>query len=70
MHGTIGKNAVPLHSHRFGLSVALATHFVEDRSIDFARLVAHGRPSLASLGQAACAKLFAAIDAIRAQRAA
>ncbi|MDI1284899.1 MAG: dihydrodipicolinate synthase family protein [Reyranella sp.] len=33
--------------NRFGLSVALATPFAEDRSIDLPRLVAHGRQSLA-----------------------
>jgi 4-hydroxy-tetrahydrodipicolinate synthase len=38
---------VPLRSPRFGLSVALATPFAEDRSIDLPRLVAHGRQSLA-----------------------
>jgi len=32
---------------RFGLSVALATPFAEDRSIDLPRLVAHARQSLA-----------------------
>jgi len=39
--------AVPLRPDRFGLSVALATPFAEDRSIDLPRLVAHGRQSLA-----------------------
>jgi dihydrodipicolinate synthase/N-acetylneuraminate lyase len=29
----------------FGLSVALATPFTEDRAIDLTRLVAHGRQS-------------------------
>ena len=38
---------MPLRSPRFGLSVALATPFAEDRSIDLPRLVAHGRQSLA-----------------------
>jgi 4-hydroxy-tetrahydrodipicolinate synthase len=38
---------VPLRVDRFGLSVALSTPFNEDRSIDLARLVAHGRQSLA-----------------------
>jgi 4-hydroxy-tetrahydrodipicolinate synthase len=38
---------VPLRADRFGLSVALATPFAEDRSIDLPRLVAHGRQSLA-----------------------
>ncbi len=38
---------MPLRADRFGLSVALATPFSEDRSIDLARLVAHGRQSLA-----------------------
>ncbi|HYC65432.1 MAG TPA: dihydrodipicolinate synthase family protein [Reyranellaceae bacterium] len=38
---------MPLRANRFGLSVALATPFAEDRSIDLARLVAHGRQSLA-----------------------
>jgi 4-hydroxy-tetrahydrodipicolinate synthase len=42
-----GEIAVPLRSNRFGLSVALATPFAEDRSIDLPRLVAHGRQSLA-----------------------
>src|SRR5476649_115536 len=41
------ENAVPLRPNRFGLSVALATPFTEDRSIDLPRLVAHGRQSLA-----------------------
>jgi 4-hydroxy-tetrahydrodipicolinate synthase len=41
------ETAVPLRSNRFGLSVALATPFAEDRSIDLPRLVAHGRQSLA-----------------------
>jgi len=50
---------VPLRADRFGLSVALATPFAEDRSIYLPRLVAHGLQSLA-----------AAIDAIRAKRAA
>ena len=36
-----------LRSDRFGLSVALCTPFNADRSIDLARLVAHGRQSLA-----------------------
>jgi 4-hydroxy-tetrahydrodipicolinate synthase len=36
-----------LRADRFGLSVALATPFTEDRRIDLARLVAHGRQSLA-----------------------
>ena len=36
-----------LRANRFGLSVALATPFAEDRSIDLPRLVAHGRQSLA-----------------------
>jgi 4-hydroxy-tetrahydrodipicolinate synthase len=39
--------ALPLRANRFGLSVALATPFAEDRSIDLARFVAHGRQSLA-----------------------
>jgi 4-hydroxy-tetrahydrodipicolinate synthase len=38
---------VPLRADRFGLSVALATPFAEDRSIDLPRLVAHGQQSLA-----------------------
>lgn len=38
---------MPLRADRFGLSVALSTPFNEDRSIDLARLVAHGRQSLA-----------------------
>ena len=38
---------MPLRADRFGLSVALATPFAEDRSIDLPRLVAHGRQSLA-----------------------
>jgi len=38
---------VPLRADRFGLSVALATPFAEDRSIDLPRLVAHGLQSLA-----------------------
>ena len=38
---------MPLRADRFGLSVALATPFAEDRSIDLPRLVAHGRHSLA-----------------------
>jgi 4-hydroxy-tetrahydrodipicolinate synthase len=38
---------VPLRANRFGLSVALATPFAEDRSIDLPRLVAHARQSLA-----------------------
>ncbi len=38
---------MPLRPDRFGLSVALSTPFNEDRSIDLARLVAHGRQSLA-----------------------
>lgn len=38
---------MPLRSDRFGLSVALATPFTEDRAIDLPRLVAHGRQSLA-----------------------
>ena len=38
---------MPLRANRFGLSVALATPFAEDRSIDLARFVAHGRQSLA-----------------------
>jgi 4-hydroxy-tetrahydrodipicolinate synthase len=38
---------VPLRADRFGLSVALATPFAEDRSIDLRRLVAHGLQSLA-----------------------
>lgn len=38
---------MPLRSNRFGLSVALATPFAEDRSIDLPRFVAHGRQSLA-----------------------
>lgn len=36
-----------LRSDRFGLSVALATPFTEDRAIDLPRFVAHGRQSLA-----------------------
>ncbi len=36
-----------MRKNRFGLSVALATPFAEDRSIDLQRLVAHGRQSLA-----------------------
>lgn len=38
---------MPLRADRFGLSVALSTPFNEDRSIDLARLVGHGRQSLA-----------------------
>ena len=38
---------MPLRPNRFGLSVALATPFTDDRSIDLPRLVAHGRQSLA-----------------------
>ncbi len=38
---------MPLRSNRFGLSVALATPFTDDRAIDLPRLVAHGRQSLA-----------------------
>jgi 4-hydroxy-tetrahydrodipicolinate synthase len=38
---------LPLRADRFGLSVALATPFTEDRQIDLPRLVAHGRQSLA-----------------------
>ena len=38
---------MPLRADRFGLSVALATPFAEDRSIDLPRLVAHGLQSLA-----------------------
>ena len=38
---------MPLLVDRFGLSVALATPFAEDRSIDLPRLVAHGLQSLA-----------------------
>jgi 4-hydroxy-tetrahydrodipicolinate synthase len=37
----------PMRKNRFGLSVALATPFAEDRSIDLPRLVAHARQSLA-----------------------
>jgi 4-hydroxy-tetrahydrodipicolinate synthase len=40
-------NNVPLRADRFGLSVALATPFSEDRAIDLPRFVAHGRQSLA-----------------------
>ena len=36
-----------MRQNRFGLSVALATPFAEDRSIDLQRFVAHGRQSLA-----------------------
>ena len=36
-----------MRKNRFGLSVALATPFTEDRAIDLPRLVAHGRQSLA-----------------------
>ncbi|MEI7872481.1 MAG: dihydrodipicolinate synthase family protein [Alphaproteobacteria bacterium] len=36
-----------MRKNRFGLSVALATPFAEDRSIDLPRFVAHGRQSLA-----------------------
>ncbi len=36
-----------MRQNRFGLSVALATPFAEDRSIDLPRFVAHGRQSLA-----------------------
>lgn len=36
-----------MRKDRFGLSVALATPFAENRSIDLPRLVAHGRQSLA-----------------------
>lgn len=36
-----------MRTNRFGLSVALATPFAEDRTIDLPRLVAHGRQSLA-----------------------
>lgn len=38
---------MPLRADRFGLSVALATPFTEERAIDLPRLVAHGRQSLA-----------------------
>jgi len=38
---------VPLRADRFGLSVALATPFAEDRSVDLPRFVAHGLQSLA-----------------------
>jgi 4-hydroxy-tetrahydrodipicolinate synthase len=38
---------VALKRDRFGLSVALATPFAEDRSIDLPRLAAHARQSLA-----------------------
>ena len=38
---------MPLRADRFGLSVALATPFAEDRSIDLPRFVAHARQSLA-----------------------
>jgi 4-hydroxy-tetrahydrodipicolinate synthase len=38
---------VPLRLDRFGLSVALATPFAEDRSIDLPRLVSHGLQCLA-----------------------
>jgi 4-hydroxy-tetrahydrodipicolinate synthase len=38
---------VSLRTDRFGLSVALATPFAEDRSIDLPRLTAHGLQSLA-----------------------
>jgi 4-hydroxy-tetrahydrodipicolinate synthase len=38
---------VPLRADRFGLSVALATPFADDRSIDLTRLVSHGLQSLA-----------------------
>lgn len=38
---------MPLRSHRFGLSVALATPFTDEWLIDLPRLVAHGRQSLA-----------------------
>ena len=38
---------MPLRADRFGLSVALATPFAEDRSIDLPRFVAHGLQSLA-----------------------
>lgn len=36
-----------MRKNRFGLSVALATPFAEDRAIDLPRLVGHGRQSLA-----------------------
>ena len=36
-----------MRKNRFGLSIALATPFTEDRAIDLTRLVAHGRQSLA-----------------------
>ena len=42
-----GETHLPLRAHRFGLSVALATPFAEDRSIDLPRLMAHARQSLA-----------------------
>ena len=38
---------MPLRADRFGLSVALATPFAEDRSVDLPRFVAHGLQSLA-----------------------
>ncbi len=38
---------MPLRTDRFGLSVALATPFAEDRSIDLPRFMAHGLQSLA-----------------------
>jgi 4-hydroxy-tetrahydrodipicolinate synthase len=44
---TLEGNNVPLRADRFGLSVALATPFAEDRSVDLPRFVAHGRQSLA-----------------------
>jgi dihydrodipicolinate synthase/N-acetylneuraminate lyase len=41
------ENNVPLRADCFGLSVALATPFADDRSIDLPRLVAHARQPLA-----------------------
>ena len=38
---------MPLRANRFGLSVALATPFTEERAIDLPRFVAHGLQSLA-----------------------
>ena len=42
-----GRSSGALRVDRFGLSVALATPFAEDRSIDLPRLMSHGLQSLA-----------------------
>ena len=58
-----------MRKERFGLSVAFSMPFIEDRAIDLPGLVAHARQS-PPLGEAGVRKLGAAIDAIRAKRAA